>query len=999
MKKKLSIIILFLCSFSVISQTRSCGTMDYLEVLKFQDPMLEQVMQNNNSLQQRIDNHTENFSSTILTIPVVVHVIYQNSSQNISNAQILSQINILNEDFRKNNSDATSIPSAFVGVAADSEIEFCLAVRDPNGNVTTGITRTSTTNSSFSGYTSMKYSSSGGQDAWNTSNYLNIWVCNLSSGLLGFATFPGGNSSTDGVVCDYAYFGNTGTATYPYHLGRTATHEVGHWLNLYHIWGDSYCGNDYVSDTPKHEESNYGCPSFPHASSCSGTGSNGEMFMNYMDYTNDACMYMFSTGQKNRMRATLTGTRSSLLSSNGCTAVFTPFALSAIVKNVSCNSANIGVSNDGNINLSLTGGTAPYTYNWSNGATTQDISNLTAGSYSVSVTDAVGQVENAYYIVSAPSAISVTYTVTSTSAPGVSDGAVNVNVSGGTTPLSYYWDDSASGYSAITQDLSNVLAGTYAYYVIDDNGCYELYSIVVPEGQLLPIVVTDNVSNISCYGNNDGAIDLTIIGGATPYSFIWSNGATIEDLSGLSSGTYSVIITDAQSQTFTSSYTISEPSQLTATYSVNNVTTAGGNDGAINLSPTGGVYPYNFYWSTGHNTEDLSNLIAGNYNVYIVDANMCYTNIMIDVSEVIYGCTDPNSCNYDQLANTDDGSCYGAMGCTDASACNYDVAVCIDDGSCEYTSCSTCSGDPITGLFVSGIIDNRAVANFDNMNTYDASGDQICRVDQIRIRYRELGTSSWSQKNIASPTGYNATTGICNSTQKTDKNIYGLTMGTTYEWQVKLWYCSTGATTWAVGPNFTTLDECPNIGNFTAYGANATKATFDWDDSNGEYEFVRIKMRVDTNNAVWFNVGGSGVTYGTYTKNKNNLSPGTTYRAQSRTWCDPNGGAYKSPQWTSLLFWTQPTNVRLEGGSTIANLAIYPNPSRDVFNISFTSEEIQNLKVRIINVVGEELVSDNLEQFIGEYTKAIDLANYTKGVYFLEITTNNGVVNKKLILQ
>ena len=130
-----------------------------------------------------------------------------------------------------------------MSVASDCEIEFCLAQKDPNGNSTTGITRTQTSETSFSTNDDVKYTNSGGKDAWNTLEYLNIWVCDLSGGLLGYAQFPGGNVNEDGVVCDYAYFGNIGTATPPYDKGRTATHEVGHWLNLRHIWGDSNCGN------------------------------------------------------------------------------------------------------------------------------------------------------------------------------------------------------------------------------------------------------------------------------------------------------------------------------------------------------------------------------------------------------------------------------------------------------------------------------------------------------------------------------------------------------------------------------------------------------------------------------------------------------------------------------------------------------------------------------------------------------------------------------------
>jgi len=288
------------------------------------------------------------------------------------------------------------------------------------------------------------------------------------------------------------------------------------------------------------------------------------------------------------------------------------------------------------------------------------------------------------------------------------------------------------------------------------------------------------------------------------------------------------------------------------------------------------------------------------------------------------------------------------------------------------------------------------------MNTYDASGNQVCRVDQIRINYRPVGTSSWSSKNIGSPVGYDATTGICNSTQSTMKPVRNLTLSTEYEWRVKVWYCSGGNGGWVDGANFTTADECPNVANLTAYGSTPSRATFDWDASNGVYEFVRIKMRVDTlSNPMgtdWFLVGGFGVPYGTNTKNKNGLTPGQTYRGQARTWCDPNGGAYNSLSWSPLVTWTQPTS-RIEGGSALANLDVYPNPSRDVFNVAFTSEDVQDLEVRVINVVGEVVYTEDLQQFVGEYTKSIDLGSYTQGVYFLEITTNNGVVNKKLILQ
>ena len=347
------------------------------------------------------------------------------------------------------------------------------------------------------------------------------------------------------------------------------------------------------------------------------------------------------------------------------------------------------------------------------------------------------------------------------------------------------------------------------------------------------------------------------------------------------------------------------------------------------------------------------------------------------------------------LATVCFGSCSACVvsvpGCTDPAATNYDPLATTDDGSCLYPS--TCNATPVTGVYVDQIIHNRATFNWDNMNS------STCAVDQMVIRYREVGTSSWTQKFLGNPVGSTTYYG-------TSKRVINLTPSTQYEYQFKIWYVGVSSpVNWGANPSgtFTTLDECPNVGNFAVSTPLTTRATFTWDDSNGAYSFVRIKLRVDSisnpSASDWQNAGGFGINYGTWTRNKNGLTPGETYRGQSKTWCDPAGGPYKASSWTPLVFWTQPTSIRLDGESVIANLDVYPNPSRDIFNVSFTSEEAQDLDVRVINVVGEAVYTENLEEFIGEYTKQIDLANYTKGVYFLEITTNNGVVNKKLILQ
>ena len=228
-----------------------------------------------------------------IEIPVVVNVLYRTTAENISLTQIQSQIDVLNKDFNALNSDYNSVPALFAGVKANVGISFVLDQ----------VIRKATTKSSWGTRDTMKKTSRGGLDPTSPTTKLNFWVCTIGGGILGYAQFPGGSSATDGVVCDSKYVGVTSnsSASYPYNLGRTATHEVGHWLNLRHIWGDTTCGSDLVADTPSHNTANYGDPTYPHYSTCAGAPV--EMTMNYMDYTDDRGMYMFSLGQKARMDA------------------------------------------------------------------------------------------------------------------------------------------------------------------------------------------------------------------------------------------------------------------------------------------------------------------------------------------------------------------------------------------------------------------------------------------------------------------------------------------------------------------------------------------------------------------------------------------------------------------------------------------------------------------------------------------------------------------------
>lgn len=254
-------------------------------------------------------------------IPVVVHVLYNHPDQNISKAQVESQIDVLNKDFGKKNADIVNVPAVFAGLATDTKIRFSLAELDPEGKPTDGIVRKYTDVKVWKQDDQMKFTSSQGSDAWNAQDYLNIWVCNLDKSLLGYSSFPSGAPQKDGVVIRTDVFGTVNNKHPIYNKGRTTTHEVGHWLGLKHLWGDADCGDDLVDDTPPQQTYNTGCSGFPRmgAGACSKLAPNGEMYMNFMDFSDDACLIMFTQGQAARMRSLFEqgGARAGITQSKG----------------------------------------------------------------------------------------------------------------------------------------------------------------------------------------------------------------------------------------------------------------------------------------------------------------------------------------------------------------------------------------------------------------------------------------------------------------------------------------------------------------------------------------------------------------------------------------------------------------------------------------------------------------------------------------------------------
>ena len=318
--KKVTLFILFvLCIQSPFqAQTIRCGT-DASKLSEFFK--LQTTLKTPN----RSGKEISTFTSDTLVVPVVVHILYNTPEQNLSDEQIKSQIDALNEDFKGVNATTAETPVVWQNMITDSKIRFCLASRTPGANPqnTNGIIRKFTPTTSFASYDdSIKFSALGGADVWAASEYLNVWVCNLQSGILGYSTLPGGNSLVDGIVVHYKSFGRLANTLSRYNYGRTLTHEVGHYFNLVHIWGDDNIGNpcsmdDYVNDTPLQAQANYCCPHYPQYDNCQTNG-NGIMFMNYMDYSDDKFMQFYTPGQIERMDSAINNYRSSLFISPGC---------------------------------------------------------------------------------------------------------------------------------------------------------------------------------------------------------------------------------------------------------------------------------------------------------------------------------------------------------------------------------------------------------------------------------------------------------------------------------------------------------------------------------------------------------------------------------------------------------------------------------------------------------------------------------------------------------
>lgn len=926
-------------------------------------------------------------AKVIYTIPVVVQIFGATPNSQVTDNRVYEQIDVLNKDYRRLNSDTNLTPADFKSIAADCEIEFCLATIDPQGNATTGIVRKTSSTSPTS------------SDLWNTSQYLNLLVYSISGGVLGYTYLPS-QAPNNGVHIGYQYFGKTGAAS-PYNKGRTATHEVGHWFNLEHTWADESACNadDGVSDTPQQKGENYGCPNYPQTTQAGGRCSSSDpssMFMNYLDYTDDGCMNIFSAGQKARMISAINQYRPGLLnngkcgttaptddagiesitqpSGNICSSSITPVV---VLKNFgtqvlsTCtisykidSDAPLTYSWNGNLaamasasvtlpSMAATGGIHTFTANTlnPNGSTDSNSSNDQAsGSFSISTTGQAMPFTEGFEGSFIPAGWTLNNADGSTTwakatagfsgsasafmdnydynASGQVDEMVSpaIDLTSGTSPnltfqVAYqlYTDPGSSpnysdtlevlisadcgvSFTSLYKKFSSALTTVTPVFSISEfapNGQgdwrmetislagyssvnnaiikfrhatdYEnnLYidDINISGGTNCNISATTSSVNPTC-GQSDGSIAATAAGGSSPYAYLWSNGQTSATATGLASGNYSLIVTDANSCSDTVYVSLSSSGAPTVSAVTANVTCYGGSDGSVAVTATGGTSPYTFNWSTGATSSSITGLAAGTYSGTVTDANGCQSSGVANI-------TQPTAIS--GSVTTVDASCDSSNGSASVTASGGTPGY-------NYLWSNGASGGSATGL---------AAGNY-SVTVTDAN--------------------NCSAVVVASVSNTNAPVVAAGST---DASAYGVCDGSA--------------------------------------SANAT---------GGTSPYTYLWSNLDTTS------GTTGLCAGTYNVTVTDAS---------------------NCSGTASIVISQPSGINMFQVSG-TGFRIYPNPGTGKFFIHGAGNEVS--AIRIYNVLGEITLS--LPQIARQEPLAIDLSNYPEGIYFVEINTGERSVLKKI---
>ena len=606
-----------------------------------QEQWLEQMIEQDPNYQIKIEKGFADFNSgklkpthnrAFVTLPVHVIIVHppgqpEGTGQNLSLEHVMSQIDVLNQDFGQYNSDSGNTPAQFP--AGDTGIQFCLATVDPDGNATDGITRYP-----FSGNFDANASSIRSETRWPRDNYINIWVApNLP--YLGLASVPstGGlpPANNDFIHVTTGSFGGPGYATLaPYDLGRTTTHEMGHYLGLFHIWASNGCSNDDgISDTPVQDNENFGCPSHP-SPSCSNSG---DMFMNYMDYVNDNCMNAFTVGQGNYMNTILSTSRATLPGSSSFACVeVVPLELTVLSQSDPlCANAD-----NGTILVEASGGTPNYSYSINGSAFSSNslFTDLGPGTYVIEVVDADGNSDSVIVSLGSPNPLGAIIDITQeNNCPNDENGAVVINPTGGSNPYMFSLN---GGTSQNSNAFNNLPTGFYNLLVTDNNGCTyeEVFEIASVNDLSLSI---DSTANLICSNDNMGYILASATGGEGNIMFS-IDGIDFQEsgeFTELDGGEYTIIVADDSGCFDIEIVEISEPSPFFASVSTTDVSCFGLSDGSVNVDAVGGTpgYLYSFDSINYSTVSSLDSLPAGDYSVYIIDTLGCMTSADFPINQ------------------------------------------------------------------------------------------------------------------------------------------------------------------------------------------------------------------------------------------------------------------------------------------------------------------------------------------------------------------------------
>ncbi len=1005
--------LLFIIHFmNAEAQQRSCGSMDYLNSQIQNDPTIIQRMLN-------IETQTQGFHSTlnkgisVITIPVVVHVLYNTTTQNISQAQIQSQIDILNADYRKLNADTANVPNLFKSLVADTKVEFILAKRDPAGNATNGVVRKQTTTTSFTTNDNVKYTSKGGDDAWASNSYLNLWVCPLGGGLLGYAQFPGsGSALTDGVVINVTAFGNTGTAAAPYNKGRTATHEVGHWLNLYHIWGDdsgACTGTDNVGDTPNQGAENYGCPTFPHVS-CSNTS---DMFMNYMDYTDDACMFMFSSGQGVRMNALFAsgGARASLLSSLGgiaptgtVCAIPTGLASSTITTSTATLNwlAIIGASGyniqyktstaaaftslsstSNSISLSALSPNTSYTFQ------VQTVCNGGASSFSATGTFTTSALSTC----AIPSAIaisSVTSSAATISWTAVS-GASSYSVQYKTNAAAAFTTLSSTSNSISITGLSAITVYTYQVKTICTNTLSSAYSTAA---------TFTTLASTSC----------AVPTGITA-SGITTTGATISWTAVAGAASYKLLYKTNVATTFT-----------TVTSTTN----------TIGLTGLTAATAYTYQVQTVCSSSLLSSLSTAATFTTLASAPICsvpsgiVTSGITATGATVTWAAVTGAVSYKLQYKTSAASAFTVLtsttnsitltGLTAATAYTYQVQTVCSSSSATTPNLSALStAATFTTLAVTPtcVVPGGVVASAISSTGANVTWATVSGAVSYKLQYKTSAAAAFtvltSTTNSITLTGLTAATAytyqvqtVCSSSSATTPNVSALSTAAIFTTLAATTTCTdtyeaneTQTSAKSIGVNATIIAKIGSSSDKDWFSFTNTTAAkniqvlltnlpFDYDlylyNSAGTLLSSSLNAST-TSETVKYNNGAVGTYYVKVIGYNSVFSTTNCYRLTANI--------------SNVAF-------RLSAPETFkseSSYSIFPNPAQNEVNIDFILSSSKSVEIKMFDITGKLVLSNNFEGNEGLNKNVLDISQLNKGIYMIECNDGEQVKTSKILIE